>query len=366
MWILLRNPHFLETCSITNRVIEQVQYFFGGKYMKKIVSVLVFMAVLFAVLACKKKDTAKSEDDYVFKIGLPLLGLCDAPVRIAIEKGYYEEEGLKWEVVQVGDGEAMNLLTNGNVDGLNTLLISLIQPLANGLPVQIPLALHTGCIKVLVPGDSPIQTAADFKGKTIGGASPSATTVLFAKRYLAGKGFKVDGENADIEFIYQSAAELPLLLERGGVDAIGLTDPSAQIAQDTRGLRVIIDNGADEDYKDEFCCVVPVRTETIKAHPEATAKFLRALQKGARFVQENPDETAQILADKKLVAGDPQVNARLLRGFNYRASVSQALPALERNAKDMQAIGILKADVDVEKLIKDVYVLVPGVPDSLF
>jgi hypothetical protein len=42
------------------------------------------------------------------------------------------------------------------------------------------------------------------------------------------------------------------------------------------------------------------------------------------------------------------------------------LPALERNAKDMQALGILRPDVDVDKLVKDVYVVVPGVPDSLF
>ncbi|MDR2795613.1 MAG: ABC transporter substrate-binding protein, partial [Spirochaetaceae bacterium] len=282
------------------------------------------------------------------------------------DKGYYAEEGLKWEIIQFSDGEVMNLLTSGAVDGSSTLMIGLIQPLANGLPVQIPLAMHTGCIKVLVPGNSPIQTAADLKGKTIGVASPSANPGLFAKRYLAGKGFKVDGENADVGFIYQSAAELPLLLERGGVDAIGLTDPAAQIAQDTRGFRAIIDNGTDEEYKDEFCCVIPVRTETVKAHPEATAKFLRAVQKAAKFVQENPDEAAQLLADTKHVAGDPLVNARVFKTFSYRASVSAALPALERNAKDMQALGILKADVDVEKLAKDVYVAVPGVPDSLF
>jgi NitT/TauT family transport system substrate-binding protein len=333
--------------------------------MKRIFSVLVLVAVLVAVSACKKKDAAKSEEDYVFKIGFTM-SLCNAPVHIAVEKGYYEEEGLKWETIQVGDGEAMNLLTNGSVDGLNTLMIGLIQPLANGLPVQIPLAMHTGCIKVLVPGDSPIQTAADLKGKTIGGASPGASALLFAKRYLTGKGFKVDGENADVDYIYQSAGELPLLLEQGGVDAIALTDPAAQIAQDVRGFRTVIDNGTDEGYKDEFCCAVPVRTETIKAHPEATAKFLRALQKAARFVQENPDEAAKILANTKRVAGDPLVNARILKTFSYRASVSQALPALERNAKDMQALGILKADVDVEKLIKDVYIEVPGVPDSLF
>jgi NitT/TauT family transport system substrate-binding protein len=332
--------------------------------MKKIVIVMALMAVLFAASACKKKEAVR-EDDYVFKIGFTM-SLCNAPVHIAVEKGFYEEEGLKWETIQVGDGEAMNLLTNGSVDGVNTLMIGLVQPLANGLPVQIPLATHTGCIKALVRGDAPIATAADLRGKKIGGASPGASALLFIKRYLAGKGFKVDGENADVEFVYQSASELPLLLERGGADAIALTDPAAQIAQDSRGFRAVIDNGTDEDYKNEFCCAIPVRSAVINDHPQATAKFLRAIQKAAKFVQENPDEAARILADKKLVAGDPLVNARILKTFNYRSSVSHVAPALERNAKDMQALGILKPDVDVDKLVQDVFVAVPGVPDSLF
>jgi NitT/TauT family transport system substrate-binding protein len=176
--------------------------------MKIFFGFLMTVALLFTVLACSKKEAAKVEADYVFKIGFSLNGLCNAPLYRAHEKGYFEEEGLK--------------------------------------------------------------------------------------------------------------------------------------------------------------CVVPVRAETIKAHPEETAKFLRAVQKAAKFVQEHPDEAVQILADTKRVAGDPLVNARILKTFSYRASVSQALPALERNAKDMQALGILKADVDVDKLVKDVFVVVPGVPDSLF
>ncbi|MDR1362921.1 MAG: ABC transporter substrate-binding protein [Spirochaetaceae bacterium] len=337
--------------------------------MKRFFGVLAMISVvalLLSVSACKKKDTVKVEGDYVFKIGYALNNLCHAPLYIAADKGYYKEEGLDWDIIQFSDGEVMNLLTSGSIDASSTLMIGLIQPLANGLPVQIPLAMHTGCIKVLVPPESLIKTAADLKGKTIGVASPSANPGLFTKRYLAGKGFKVEGENADIEFIYQSPAELPLLLERGLVDAIGLTDPAAQISQDTKGFRAIIDSGTDDDYKDEFCCVIPVRAATVKEHPEATAKFLRAVQKASMFIQQNPDEAAKILADAQRIAGDPVVNAKIFKTFNYRASVSQALPALERNARSMQEIGILNADVDVDKLVKDVYVVVPGVPDSLF
>jgi NitT/TauT family transport system substrate-binding protein len=334
--------------------------------MKRVLVVLLMVMALSSVMAGAKKEAA--EDDYVFKIGFSLSGsLCGAPLYIALDQGLYAEEGLKFDTNYYSYDNSLAQITNGNLDGLVTLMVGLVQPLANGLPVQIPLALHTGCIKILVRGDDPsIKTVADLKGKKLGGGSPSASPFLFAKRYLTDKGFKVDGEKPDLELIFQNASELPLLLERGIVDAIAINDPTAQIAQDERGFRALVDMGTDEKYKDEFCCVVLVRTDVIKTHPEATAKFLRTIQKAARFVQENPDETAQILADKKYVAGDPLVNARILKTYNYRASVSQVLPALERNARDMQALGLLKADVDVDALIRDVYVEVPGVPDSLF
>jgi NitT/TauT family transport system substrate-binding protein len=333
--------------------------------MKKIVIVMALMAVLFAASACKKKEAVR-EDDYVFKINVGIGYLCQAPLYVAVDQGYFDEEHLKWENISASDGETMNLFTSGRVDGAIALMIGLIQPLANGLPVQIPLAVHTGCLKVLVRGDSPIQTAADLKGKKIGGGGPAASPILFAKRVLAGNGFKVDGENADFEYIYQSGTELPILLERGIVDAIALSDPAAQIAVDNNGFRAVIDNAVDEDYKDEYCCVVDVRTETVKSHPEATAKFLRVIQKGAKFVQEHPDEAARIIVNNEYVSIDPLVIAKILKTYKWQASVSHARSALERNAKGLQSLGILKPDVDVDKRVQYVFVAVPGVPDSLF
>jgi NitT/TauT family transport system substrate-binding protein len=335
--------------------------------MKKAVFVFLIAALTVSALSAAGSKDAASGGDYVFKVGFGVTAnLCAAPFYIAIAKDYFGEEGLKWERINVGDGEAMNLLTNGQIDSIYNLLATLIQPLANGLDVQVPLGLHTGCVKVLVPLDSPIKTAADLKGKTIGTASPNSSPTIIAKRYLAHEGLKVDGNQPDVEFLFQSAAELPLLLERGIVDAIGLNDPSAQIVENDGRGRTIINSATDDYLKNEFCCVVPVRSATVKAHPEETAKFLRAIQKASKFVQENPDETAQILADNNYVPGDIAVNAQILKTYDYRASVKQALPAIERNAKDLQALGLVAADVDVDAMVRNTYVEVPGVPDTLF
>jgi NitT/TauT family transport system substrate-binding protein len=83
-------------------------------------------------------------------------------------------------------------------------------------------------------------------------------------------------------------------------------------------------------------------------------------------VQENPDETARILAEGKYVAGDPAVNAAILRTYNFKASVSEARVAIARNTRDLQKINLVDRDVDGDRLTNQVFVALDGVPDSLY
>jgi NitT/TauT family transport system substrate-binding protein len=83
-------------------------------------------------------------------------------------------------------------------------------------------------------------------------------------------------------------------------------------------------------------------------------------------VQENPDATTQILAQNRYIAGDPLVNAQVLKTYNYKASVSQARTAIDRNAKELQQIGLVAADVDVNALVNNTFYALPGVPDTAF
>jgi NitT/TauT family transport system substrate-binding protein len=336
--------------------------------MKKLCFVLAIgCAVLTAVFAGGARDKKASGEDFVLTIGLPVEGgLCEAPFYIAIEKGFYEEEGLQYREFKMDPGTAMNHLTTGNIDVTNNLLATLIQPIANGLDVKIPLALHTGCVKVLVKTDSSIKSPIDLKGKKIGVPSMNSSTRVIPARVLASLGLKVDGAGADVEWVIYPSAELPLALDRGLVDAIGSGDPAASIIESEGTARVIINNATDDNLKNEFCCVAPVRSQTLVEHPEAVAQFLRAIQKASKWVQENPDEAARIITEKKYIAGEVATNARVLKTFNYRASVSQALSAIERNAKELQQIGLVAADVDVNALVKNTFAAVPGVPDSLF
>ncbi|MDR3161724.1 MAG: ABC transporter substrate-binding protein [Spirochaetaceae bacterium] len=315
-----------------------------------------------------QKSSATAEDEnYVVKIGRGVsVGLCSSPFIIAEALKYYEAEGLKWESITMETGTSNLLLTNGTVDVTNNLLATLIQPIANGLEVKIPLGIHTGCQKVLVRADSNIKKPADLKGKKIGTSGMATSSTVITQRYLAELGIGVTAENLEVEWVIYQSADLPLALERGQVDAIALGDPTAYITEQETGARVIINQATDDYLKDEFCCVVVASTGFIKDHPKAAAKFVRAIQRAAAFVQENPDETARILEEGKYVAGDPAVNAAILRTYNFKASVSEARVAISRNTRDLQRINLVEKDVDGDRLTNQVFVALDGVPDSLY
>jgi NitT/TauT family transport system substrate-binding protein len=332
--------------------------------MKRFMAAALCGLLVLGLLSCGKKKAA--DDDYVVKVGIGITaGLCTAPFFIANEKGFYAEEGVKFEEIRIDVNQTHQLLTTGQIDATNFLLSGLIQPLSNGLDVKIPLGLHTGCIKVLAAPASDIKTAADLRGKRIGVAGLGAPPALMAQRCLARIGINVGPANGEVEWVIFAGPDLPLALERGQVDAIAINDPAAWIVEKAGKGRVIIDTTTDDYLKDEICCVVEASAQVYKNHPEALAKFVRALQKAARYVEENPEETARLMAEKQYVAGDPAVNAQVLRAYSYRASVSGAREAILRNTRELQQIGIVDASVDVDAVVNGTFAALPGVPDSL-
>lgn len=70
---------------------------------------------------------------------------------IAIENGYFEDEGLDVEQVTVDAAHVSEAIGADQVDVGMGLIGKLLQPLENGLPIKFTTGLHTGCTKLLVP-----------------------------------------------------------------------------------------------------------------------------------------------------------------------------------------------------------------------
>lgn len=290
--------------------------------------------------------------------------LCGAPIYMAIENGYFADENIELEQVTVDAAHVGEAIGADQVDVGMELLGKMLQPIENGLPIKFTTGVHTGCQKLLVPGDSDIKTVADLKGKNIGVPGLADAGTLITKRSLNAEGIDISDGSSEVTFTVFSRNDLAQALQNGAVDAIALGDPAASIAEEQYGLTALIDTATDPEYKDEYCCAAFVTSKLAEENPKAAAAFTRAVQKASQWVQDNPDETAKIITEKEYVSGDVDFCAQILKTYNYKPSVQGGYDALKLGAEQLTEIGILKEGTDATKFADNAYIFFDDVPDA--
>lgn len=324
--------------------------------MKKFTVVLAVSLVSVLVLlgACKKKS-----DDFVLNIGYGG-SLCEAPIHVAYELGYFEEEGLKVELIKLASGTAFDSLTAGRIDACFALLAAIIPPLSNGLPAKITSGIHTGCDVTLVKANSGIKKPEDLRGKKVGIPSMTASPAVFTKRVLADHGVDIRAESSEVEFIIYNQTDLPLILSNGDVDAIALNEPLSSIAANEYGYVPLMDSAVDKPYSEQYCCVTYVSDRLVEKHKDIAEKYTRAVQKASAYIQGHQDEITALQIEKKYVAGNAEVNAKVLKKFNYIPSVDGAYKQFTLLAPQLQEIGMVSKDVNVAALQKNSFAYFKG------
>lgn len=334
---------------------------------------LLAAALTLSLTACggsSSNSDASAATDSVSDSGVTHLrfayhgNLCGAPIYMAIENGYFADENIELEQVTVDAAHVGEAIGADQVDVGIELLGKMLQPIENGLPIKFTTGVHTGCTKLLVPGDSDIKSVADLKGKKIGVPGLADAGTLITKRSLNAEGIDISDGSSEVTFTVFSRNDLAQVLQNKAVDAIVLGDPQAAVAQEQYGLTALIDTATDPTYKDEYCCDAFVTSKLAEENPEAAAAFTRAVQKGAQWVEEHPEETAKIIVDKKYTAGDADLLAAILETYNYKPSVQGGYDALKLGAEQLTEIGILKEGTDATKFADNAYIFFDDVPDA--
>lgn len=333
-------------------------------FFKKLTAVAAAAAIAFAVTACNTNQNPESETEYVLKIGETQGALCHAPLQVAMENGYLDDEGIKWERVDFGSGDIQAALGSGTIDCGFGLVGKFIQPIENGLNIVITSGMHTGCTKLLVRADSGITSIEDLKGKNIGVSSLASSEAITAKRALHSAGIDVSADSSEVSFSVYSVTDQPVALLNGAVDAISTPDPVATHSANEYGFVTLLDTAVTQPYADEYCCVSFVSTELAEEHPDIAAAFTRAVLKASAWVQEHPEETAQLQIDTNYVSGDAAANAEILKGYRYIPSVQGGYDALANVSRDLYNIGILKPETDIEAMLQRSFKFFEDVPDS--
>ena len=341
--------------------------------MKKIIAGVLALTMTALLIGCGAKSEKNAEGDgLTVKILNNKESLCLAPVHIAIINGYFDEEfeaiGQKYEVVTSNIDTITEQITSGEINAGYGLTGTLMQPISNGLAISFVTGLHRGCTKFYSKNGSDVKSLEDLKGKTIGVASLSDSAPIQLKRKLFSLGFKVNGSDADIQFVTYAMTDLPTALDNGAVDAIGIHDPVAYNAEKNYDFIKILDIGEDEVFSQEYCCQAYVSQELIAKNPKGAAAYARAIQKAAAFVQALPDEAARLQVENGYMPSESDDDivryGEILASLNYEPSVKLGRETFKASFDDLQKTGDLDPSLNADEFTKTVFPDLEGVPES--
>ena len=262
--------------------------------------------------------------------------VADAASIIAVQQGYFSQEGLTVKGLLFSSGPACTeALTYGNANfgtmGDTTAIITA----SHGNAFTI-LASHAGGEqrhRLMVARDSSISSLAELQGRRIGikkGTSSHGGFELLASKH---------GLDFSEELIDMSPADQLLALASGELDAMVASEPSPSKAEaDCFGRELTNLCSLGNSYP----IFLLVNSKFAQQHPQVAAKMLRALSRASTFINEQPEQAATILARQ---SGLPLPVVRQAMSYHrYRPNLDEAtLASLAVSASFLQRIGKIQA-----------------------
>ncbi len=294
------------------------------------------------------------------------LGLtCEAPIFVAKEKGFYDDEGLDVTLVPTDWDGLREGLGTGRFDANHTLIMYLLKPIESGLDVKITGGIHTGCLRLQAGVKSGVKSVADLRGKRIGvpthlGSPP----FLFASRVLAARGIDPSPERGEVRWFPFPPDVLGKAVDDGRVDAVATADPIGTILLGQGLVKTIADQAVDAPYRDEYCCAAVVSGSLAARDPAAAAKVTRALLKGAKWVEENPSAAAKLSVQGNYIASSVDLNAQAITQLRYIPGVARCRKSIGQAAAEMKKAGLLKSSTDPAELASRAWLDLEGVTDE--
>ena len=252
--------------------------------MKKITNGLVVgLLVLLSAVSCSSEqvNTVRLPVGYIPNVQF-------APIYVAIEKGFYQEEGLEIEldynmetdsVALVGAGETQFAIVSGE---------QVLLGRAQELPVVYVMAWYEDYpVGVVAKSDQDIKEPQDLAGKSIGIPGLYGTSYIGMIALLNAGG--LTEEDVDLQSIGYTQVES---LANDVVDAVNIYVNNEPTKLEAEGYD--LDVLEVSDYLSLVANGMITNEEVIKTQPELVASMVRATLRGIEYAAQNPDEAFEI------------------------------------------------------------------------
>lgn len=270
-------------------------------------------------------------------------GLQISAIHIPIAKGYFKEEGLEVELVDVNSGpRQVAAIMGGSALFAPLGMIQVLKAHAEGGPLMMAanlfsvLDIHVVISKEAIAktGIQPTMSVDEkirrMKGLRIGITSPGSTTDTTIRSMFKARGMEPDQV---VQLMpVGGGANMLAALEKGSIDGFVWSAPQPQIAVQKGIAEIVIDpfDRVVPEMIDVPYEVMGINGATFKQNEDLIRRSIRAMTKGMKFVRENPDESLKILQ-----ARFPNYDQEILRKAwaNYRKAYPES-PVIPRSFFD--------------------------------
>jgi ABC-type nitrate/sulfonate/bicarbonate transport system substrate-binding protein len=222
-------------------------------------------------------------------IATPSRGLFEFPVVVAMRKGFFRDEGIDVDKIQMQPAVGVKALMSGDVDYL-LAWGSALRAAVSGVPIKAVLGFAGRPLHVLIVRPE-IKSPRDLKGKVIGVDSVAGTVDYLSR--VAVRHFGLEPEK-DVKIIVTGESPTRLAaLRAGAIDATPIDVAFAVKAED-EGFKRLVYLG---DLIELPLSGIAVMDQKLQTQRDQIKRVVRAGVRGLRFMKQNRNETVQMLAD---------------------------------------------------------------------
>lgn len=296
--------------------------------------------LLVAVLVCASTPLLRAQtvnEKIVFSI--PSRSIAAIDLYIAKEKGFFREEGLDVDLVQIRGNVAIAAALSGQVhasNGVGTVIRAMERS-------ELPLKILTVSLKrnlFWLVARSDIKSIAGLKNRVLG-----TTTLGGAQHTAAARLLRKGGVDPEKDVTVVVGGDVPAQLQSlvaGTIDAAALSPPTVILARDKYNMTIL--GSAMEDVAN-LQNGTAVSEKFLRERRDLIRHLLRARAKAGRYFWDNERGTSEVLAKYQRVEYPVALESYRI---SKPAFTSQGVPS-EKEVDDF-----LKADAELLKLPKPV------------
>ncbi len=320
-------------------------------------SLAAFMAVLlFPPYALAQSSTKLEQPKVTIAVGGITSQVDKLAYALALNKGFFKDEGLEIESVDFGSGlKGLQAMVGGSADVTQGAYEHTVRMQAKGVELTAfaLFARYPGNgLGVLKDRSAEIKTIADLKGKKIGISAPGSGSHIFIGRIFQKAGIKID--DAIYIAIGNGPAAIAAARKGGELDAVVQFDPNLTELDSKGDIKILADSRTGEGTKEVYggnylANGLFAKAAWVKANPNTVQALTNAMVRAQQWMRKSSIDEIIAAVPRDYYESNPRT---------YRLSVEKNLPSflwdgigtLEASKNVLESISIFEPDLKNAKI----------------